>query len=99
MTESLELAKARTDLANQRTYLAYMRTGFAIAAIAGLFKKWYISVFGVMMVVTSTIQYYYIHESIKHSRKASWDYHYVPLIYSILSLAVIALQVNATPTS
>ena len=34
-----DLAKIRTKLANQRTYLAYMRTGFAIAAIAGSFKK------------------------------------------------------------
>ena len=34
---SNELALKRTKLANQRTYLAYMRTGFAIASIAGVF--------------------------------------------------------------
>ena len=31
MAESNELAVKRTQMANQRTYLAYMRTGFAIA--------------------------------------------------------------------
>ena len=34
-----DLAIERTKLANQRTYLAYMRTGFGIASIAGSFKK------------------------------------------------------------
>ena len=37
---SYELAIKRTKLANERTYLAYMRTGFGIAALAGVFKKW-----------------------------------------------------------
>lgn len=34
-----ELALQRTKFSNQRTYLSYMRTGFAIAIIAGTFKK------------------------------------------------------------
>ena len=36
---SNELAIQRTKLSNQRTYLAYMRTGFAVVGIAGLFKN------------------------------------------------------------
>ena len=35
----LDLSIQVTKLANQRTYLAYMRTGFVIAALAGNFKK------------------------------------------------------------
>ena len=34
-----QLAIERTKLANQRTYLAYIRTGFAIAGISGIFKS------------------------------------------------------------
>ena len=34
-----DLAIQRTKFSNQRTYLAYMRTGFGIAALAGTFKK------------------------------------------------------------
>ena len=37
---SNDLAIQRTKFANQRTYLAYMRTGFGIAGIAGAFKKY-----------------------------------------------------------
>ena len=44
---SNELAIKRTKMANERTYLAYMRTGFGIAALAGVFKKWWIIIFGV----------------------------------------------------
>ena len=42
MAESNELAVKRTQMANQRTYLAYMRTGFAIAVVAGALKKLWI---------------------------------------------------------
>ena len=48
-----ELAKIRTKLANQRTYLAYMRTGFTIATIAGIFKKMWIILFGIIMIIGS----------------------------------------------
>ena len=43
-----ELAVMRTKLANQRTYLSYMRTGLAIAGIAGIFKKKKILIFGIL---------------------------------------------------
>lgn len=34
-----DLSIIRTKLSNQRTYLAYMRTGLTIASLAGIFKK------------------------------------------------------------
>ena len=36
---SQNLAVMRTALANQRTYLAYTRTGFAVVALAAKFKS------------------------------------------------------------
>ena len=48
---NIDLAKIRTKLANHRTYLAYMRTGFAISAIAGSFKKPYLVLFGIIIII------------------------------------------------
>ena len=90
---STELAKIRTRLANQRTYLAYMRTGFGISAIAGTFKKPYIVSFGIMMIIISSIQYYLINKSIKEDDlKNMYYYNYIPMIYIFLSLIILYLQ-------
>ena len=62
-----ELAKTRTKLATQRTFLAYMRTGFTIAGIAGVFKKPYIVAFGLIMIVLSTVQYYLLLQNIDNN--------------------------------
>jgi len=91
---STDLAKIRTKLANQRTYLAYMRTGFGIAAIAGVFKKNYLFFFGIFMIIVSALIYFLIHWSIIRDRShALIDWlDYTPLIYVILSLTVFYLQ-------
>ena len=93
MTLATELAVKRTDLANQRTYLAYMRTGFAIAGIAGSFKKLWIVLFGIIMIIGSTFQYVIISEQLKAGKtEENKLLENLPLIYSVLSLAVLYLQ-------
>ena len=89
-----DLAKIRTKLANQRTYLAYMRTGFAISALAGSFKKKYLVLFGIVMIILSTIQYYLLNVSINNDDKLKnmEYYNLIPLIYIILSLIILYLQ-------
>ena len=57
MNRSTELAIQRTKLANQRTYLSYVRTGFVIAGVAGFFKKKWMAYFGLFMIIGSTYQY------------------------------------------
>tara|TARA_B100000029_G_C17121932_1_gene795427 strand:+ start:152 stop:469 length:318 start_codon:yes stop_codon:yes gene_type:complete len=88
-----QLAIQRTKLANQRTYLAYMRTGFAIAGIAGKFKKHYLMMFGLFMILTSAYQYYiainYLNSNV-HNDNQMMDY--IPLIYVVLSIAALYLQ-------
>ena len=92
---SNELALERTKLANQRTYLAYVRTGFVIAGIAGIFKKKWIAVFGLIMVLGSTIQYYLIdlhldEGTILHSKILDM----MPILYIVLSVGAFWLQIN-----
>ena len=94
MINSNLLAIERTKLANQRTYLAYMRTGFSIAGIAGHFKQKYIALFGLFIIVFSTLQYNYllyrIHNNILVNKLNFFDY--LPIIYLILSILVLYIQ-------
>ncbi len=93
MADTNELAVKRTQLANQRTYLAYMRTGFAIAGIAGAFKKLWIVLFGIIMIIGSTFQYTIISNQLQKGELANNDtMNNLPLIYTVLSLAVLYLQ-------
>ena len=63
---SKELSILSTKLANQRTYLAYMRTYFGISALAGTFHKRWIFAFGLAMILGSTLQYIQINENIQN---------------------------------
>ena len=90
-----DLAIERTKLANQRTYLAYMRTGFGIASIAGSFKKNWIAGFGIIMIIGSLIQYVLINNNLnlkKNPNDSALDM--IPIIYVVLSLGALYLQMN-----
>ena len=87
-----ELSKIRTELSNQRTYLSYMRTGFAISIIAEKFKKKYIVIFGIIMIIISSIQYYLINKNLKNDIKINNYFNYIPLLSMILSLLILYVQ-------
>jgi uncharacterized membrane protein YidH (DUF202 family) len=92
---STELAIQRTKHANQRTYLAYMRTGFGIASISGIFKKKWIMLFGIIMIIGSTLQYIIINNYLQDNQNPSNVYlDNLPIIYVILSLGTLYLQFN-----
>ena len=90
------LAIERTKLANHRTYLAYMRTGFVISGIAGHFKYLYIVLFGLLMIFLSTIQYYYLNnkldKKIKNNNTSKNNFDVIPIIYLFLSISILYLQ-------
>ena len=92
---SNQLAIQRTKLANQRTYLAYLRTGFAIAAIAGTFKKKWICIFGIIMIIISSIQYIILNNNLKNESLIDMTYFdLIPVLYVMLSLGALYLQMN-----
>ena len=87
------LAIKRTKLANQRTYLAYMRTGFSIASIAGSFKKMWIAAFGIIMIIGSLLQYLFINSNLNSNKDPNNKYlDLIPIIYVLLSLGALYLQ-------
>ena len=90
-----ELALQRTKFSNQRTYLSYMRTGFAIAVVAGSFKKFWVVIFGIAMILGSTLQYLLINHRIKNKENLDIPMlDYIPVIYVVLSLGTLYLQWN-----
>ena len=92
---SNDLAIQRTKFANQRTYLAYMRTGFGIAGIAGAFKKYWIALFGLVMIVGSSLQYFLVNHKLNKKIDPNDErFDFIPVIYVILSLGALYLQWN-----
>jgi len=88
-----DLAIQRTKFSNQRTYLAYMRTGFGIAVLAGTLKKNWIMTVGLIMIIISSLQYVMINDSLSNKQKLDNDlFDKLPLIYIILSLGALYLQ-------
>ena len=92
---SINYSIATTKLANQRTYLAYVRTGFVIAGVSGVFKKYWIAIFGLIMIIGSTVQYYLINEDLDGKKDITNDlFDNMPIIYVLLSVGVLYLQMK-----
>ena len=90
-----KLAIERTKLANQRTYLAFLRTSIAISAVAGHFKKYYIFLFGIIMLIISTVQYILLSYSLNNNKlddETNNIINYTIVIYSVLGLLILYLQ-------
>ena len=91
----IDYSIATTKLANQRTYLSYVRTGFVIAGVAGIFKKIWIAMFGMMMIIGSTIQYYLINQDLNDKQDITNDlFDNMAIIYVLLSVGVLYLQLK-----
>tara|TARA_A100001015_G_C14627736_1_gene570434 strand:+ start:303 stop:605 length:303 start_codon:yes stop_codon:yes gene_type:complete len=84
-----------TKMANQRTYLAYVRTGFVIAGVAGIFKKYWIAFFGMVMIIGSTIQYYLINKDLNENKNITNDlFDNMAILYVLLSVGILYLQMK-----
>jgi len=91
----IDYSIATTKLANQRTYLAYVRTGFVIAGVAGIFKKSWIAMFGMVMIMGSTIQYYLINQDLNDKQDIVNDlFDNMAIFYVLLSVGVLYLQLK-----
>lgn len=95
MLSNNDLAVLRTKLANQRTYLAFLRTGIIISGIAGLFKSFYVVIFGIFMVIVSAVQYILINNNIINQEKLLNNIYldYIPLVYILLAFLTFYLQI------
>ena len=88
-----EFAITNTKMANQRTYMAYVRTGFVIAGVAGVFKKIWIAFFGIIMILGSTYQYYLINKDLDDKKDLLHDvFDKMPILYVLLSVGVLYIE-------
>jgi uncharacterized membrane protein YidH (DUF202 family) len=93
--DDTQLALLRTKFANERTYMAYLRTGLAISAISLPFKKYYIVLLGIIMIICSTIQYYYVSYRLNHGIYFDLGvFELVPVITTILILGLFYLEMR-----
>jgi hypothetical protein len=91
----IDLSIYNTKLANQRTYLAYVRTGFVIAGVAGIFKKKWIAFCGLIMIILSTYQYYLLNDDLNNRIELNNGfYDNMPIIYVMLSAGALYLQIK-----
>ena len=93
----MDLAFQRTKLSNQRTYLSYIcELDLHKFIIAGTFKKLWIVLFGLIMILVSTIQYILLNNKFKNKeniKKMDIPYlDYIPIIYVILSIGTLYLH-------
>ena len=90
----MNLANLNNKLSNQRTFLAYLRTGFTISALAGTFKQKWILFFGIFMIVFNSLQYYIIDNNLDKNQFDDFNkwFNKMPLVYSFLSIGILYIQ-------
>ena len=89
-----KLALQRNKLANQNTYLSYMNNGFNIAAIGMLEKKIWICIFGIIMLILSSIQYMKINNKLDDNKVDNKSIDNLPLFCVILFFGALYLDID-----
>lgn len=85
---SQKLAIMRTALANQRTYLAYTRTGFAVVALATKYKSLIVILVGMLLITLGVYQYYTIAVDLENNLHRLPNKE-IPLTYTIAGLMAV----------
>lgn len=85
---SQNLAVMRTALANQRTYLAYTRTGFAVVALAAKFRSLVVILVGMVLITVGVYQYYTIALDLENEVHRLPNKE-IPLTYTLAGLMAI----------
>ena len=100
-----ELAELRTRMANKRTFLAYIRTALAVAAVAKSYDNNIFGIIGIIFVSIALMDYFYIDITMKNEIKGKcWDAFgkqavnifqiMYPVLVAILSFYVLGLHVH-----
>jgi uncharacterized membrane protein YidH (DUF202 family) len=90
--EKTSLAILRTRLANKRTTMSFLRTGLAILSIAIIYKKVLFIILGLIIIICSNIEYYFINSFLSDNEKNFNQlqiFDFLPIIYSILFIIAL----------
>jgi uncharacterized membrane protein YidH (DUF202 family) len=81
------------NLSNLNTFLAYMRTGLAIAVIAFTFNKFWICILGLLLIVYGTFEFYYTDYMVTNNLPLTSKYfYYGPVALTILIILVFIIE-------
>lgn len=86
--DSNSLAVMRTLLANQRTYLAFIRTGFAVTALAVKTKSNLVILIGMILIAVGIYQYYTTANSIENGELIMPNKE-IPLIFTVAGIMAV----------
>jgi uncharacterized membrane protein YidH (DUF202 family) len=91
----LKLSIINSKLANQRTYMSYIRTGLAISAIALTFKKYKLVALGILMIFIGTFEYYYVRYVLIYTDLHNYyDFAYGPFVISFFVLLALYMEIK-----
>ena len=82
------LAKLRTLLANERTYLSYIRTGFATTLLAVTIKNDIVIIIGTILILFGLYQYYTIATNLENN-EIIYPNKNIPIIFSISGIMIV----------
>jgi len=85
---STNLAKVRTLYANQRTYLSYIRTGFAVTLLSVKIKSNVVITIGSILIVVGLYQYY-THATAIEKDKIVFPNKEIPVLFTISGIMVV----------
>ncbi len=82
------LAQMRTLLANQRTYLAYIRTGFAVTALAIKTKSNIVIAIGMLLIGVGLYQYYTTASNIEKGTMV-FPNKEIPVVFTVAGIMAV----------
>jgi uncharacterized membrane protein YidH (DUF202 family) len=82
------LAQMRTLLANQRTHLAYIRTGFAVTALAVKTKSNIVILIGMFLIAVGLYQYYTL-ATIIENEEMVFPNREIPVVFTIAGILAV----------
>ncbi len=88
-----QIAMDDFKLSNLNTFMAYMRTGLAIAVIAFTFNKFWICILGLLLIIYGTFEFYYTDYIVTNNLPLTSKYfYYGPVILTILIIIVFVIE-------
>ncbi len=85
---STNMSLLRTALSNQRTHLSYIRTGFAITAVAVKLKSHIIIGSGILVIAIGVFQYYTIATNLEKDTIVLPNKE-IPLIFTVAGIMAV----------
>jgi len=85
---NIKLAQLRTILSNQRTFLSYIRTGFAVSIVALKINSQVIISIGALLICYGVYQYYEIAKDIEKD-EVVFPNKEIPLTFTVAGLMLL----------